>query len=85
MEEAAVSRKVFVALLVTTALGVLATTSVSWSKGGGGLRACDLSGVNPARHKKVFNHPDVAKSYGFEKGPDGNWRVMENCQAKVPR
>jgi hypothetical protein len=82
--------KALVVVTVTMALGILGTASPSWSKGGGGhgagsVRACDLSGVNPARHKAIFNHPDVAKSYGFEKGPDGTWRVMANCQATGPK
>jgi hypothetical protein len=80
--------KVLVVVTVTMALGILGTTSASWSKGGGhggGVRPCDLSGVNPARHKPIFNHPEVAKSYGFEKGPDGTWHVMANCQATGPK
>jgi hypothetical protein len=85
LEEAAMSRTVFVALAVTTALGILGAATTSWSKGSGGVHPCDLSGVNPVRHKAIFNHPDVAKSYGFEKGSDGTWHVMENCQATGPK
>jgi hypothetical protein len=81
--------KALVVVTVTMALGILGTASPSWSKGGGhgsgGVRPCDLSGVNPVRHKAIFNHPDVAKSYGFEKGPDGTWHVMANCQATGPK
>jgi hypothetical protein len=78
------SRKVLVALTIATALST--APSASWSRSGsGGVRPCDLSGVNPVRHKPIFNHPDVAKSYGFEKGPEGNWRVMENCHATGPK
>ena len=80
--------KVPVIITITPALVSLATPSASWSKGGGhggGIRPCDLSGVNPVRHRGIFNHPDVAKSYGFEKGPDGTWRVMANCQATGPK
>jgi hypothetical protein len=76
------------AATIALALGILGTSSVSWSRGGGGVgavRPCDLSGVNPAYRKAIFNHPEVAKSYGFEKGPDGTWRVMANCQAKVSK
>jgi hypothetical protein len=62
--------KVLAVATITMTLGILGTTSASWSKGGG-VRPCDLSGVNPVRHKAIFNHPDVAKSYGFEKGSDG--------------
>ena len=76
--------KVLVVATVTIALGILGTTSAGWSRGGG-LRPCDLSGVNPAFHKRIFNHPDLAKSYGFEKGPDGTWHVMANCQATGPK
>ena len=77
--------KVLVVVTVTLGLGILGTASISWSKGAGGVRRCDLSGVNPVRHKAIFNHPDVAKSYGFEKGPDGTWHVMANCQATGPK
>ena len=77
--------KVLVVATVVVALGILGTPSAGWSKGAGGLRPCDLSGVNPVRHKTIFNHPDVAKSYGFEKGPDGTWHVMANCQATGPK
>jgi hypothetical protein len=79
------SRKILVALTIATALSILGAPSASWSKGGGGVRKCDLSGVNPVKHKAIFNHPDVAKSYGFEKGPDGTWHVMANCQATGPK
>jgi hypothetical protein len=72
-------------IVVTMMLGILVAPSASWSKGGGGIRPCDLSGVNPVRHKAIFNHPEVAKSYGFVKGPDGNWQVMPNCQATGPK
>jgi hypothetical protein len=75
------SRVVFIALAVTIALGIPGTASAVT----GGVRPCNLSGVNPVRHKAIFNHPDVAKSYGFEKGPDGSWRVMENCHATGPK
>jgi hypothetical protein len=78
------SRKILV-VTATIALSIIGTTSASWSKGGGGVRPCDLSGVNPAAHKAIFNHPDVAKSYGFEKGPDGTWHVVANCQATGPK
>jgi hypothetical protein len=77
--------KVPVIITITSALVLLATPSPSWSRGGGGVTPCNLSGVNPARHKGIFNHPAVAKSYGFEKGPDGTWRVTANCQATGPK
>jgi hypothetical protein len=78
------SRKVLVGLTIATALSM--APSASWSRSGsGGVRPCDLSGVNPVRHKAIFNHPDVAKSYGFEKEPDGSWHVMENCHATGPK
>jgi hypothetical protein len=84
-----VSKKILVVVAVTMVLGLLGASSVSWSKGGGhgvgAVRPCDLSGVNPAHHKAIFNRPDVAKSYGFEKGPDGTWRVMANCNATGPK
>lgn len=78
------SRKVLVALTIATALGILVAPSTGWSRGGA-VRPCDLTGVNPVKHKPIFNHPDVAKSYGFEKGPDGTWHVVANCQATGPK
>jgi len=78
------SRKVLVALTIATALSTLGAPSTGGSRGGG-VRPCDLSGVNPVKHKAIFRHPDVAKSYGFVKGPDVNWQVMANCQATGPK
>ena len=80
--------KVPVIITITTALGILATPSPSWSRGGGhvgDVRPCDLTGVNPAYRGRIFKNPAVAKSYGFEKGPDGTWHVMANCQATGPK
>jgi hypothetical protein len=85
--EEPVSRKILVVLAVAMVLGLMGFPSTSWSRGGsvGSVRACDLTGVNPAKHGLIFKHPDVAKSYGFEKGPDGTWRVMANCQTTGPK
>jgi hypothetical protein len=82
-EDIPMSRTILVVTAII-ALGIIGTTSITWSRGGG-VRPCDLAGVNPVKHKAIFNHPDVAKSYGFEKGPDGTWHVMANCQATGPK
>jgi len=77
--------KVPVIVAITTALGILAAPSPSWSRGSvGDVRPCDLTGVNPAYRKRILNNLAVAKSYGFEKGPDGTWHVMANCPAARP-
>jgi hypothetical protein len=80
--------KVPAIITITTALGILATPSPSWSKGDGhgvDIHPCDLTGVNPAHHGRIFDNPAVAKSFGFEKGPDGTWHLMANCQATGPK
>jgi hypothetical protein len=46
---------------------------------------CSLDGVNPADHSDVFSNPEVARQYGFVKGPDGNWQVIPNCETQIRR
>jgi hypothetical protein len=60
-------------ILLTAAL-VLAAACEAGARGGAVTR-CDLTGINPARHGAIFKHPEVARSYGFVKGPDGTWQV----------
>jgi hypothetical protein len=49
-----------------------------WPRGGF-VKACSLDGVNPAYHPGIFGNPVVARSYGFVRGRDGAWHVIENC------
>jgi hypothetical protein len=46
---------------------------------------CSLSGVNPADHSDIFGNPEVARQYGFVRGPDGNWQVIPNCESQIRR
>jgi hypothetical protein len=71
------------------ALGVVAAASVASAQqsdtAAGSVQPCSLSGVNPADHPQIFNNPEVARQYGFVRGPDGNWQVMPNCQSQIQR
>jgi hypothetical protein len=81
-------RKAFVALVVSTAFGVVGVTSAVAGKDdidkreekGGAVLPCSLDGVNPAVHPEIFGNPTVAKSYGFVRMRDGTWRVEPNCR-----
>jgi hypothetical protein len=68
--------KTFVLLAGIAALGVLGTVSTSWAQRGN-VRACSLSGVNPADHPNIFNDPATAKSYGFVQ-VNGAWHVSRD-------
>jgi hypothetical protein len=79
-------RTALVVLAVTTALGVLANTSAAWSYfdgrnfRGGFVKPCSLDGVNPVYHPYIFGNPALARMYyGFVRGPDGAWHVVNNC------
>jgi hypothetical protein len=48
-------------------------------KSKGDVRPCDLSGVNPAYHPGIFRSAEAAARYGFVKGSDGKWSVINNC------
>jgi hypothetical protein len=82
-----IGNKAFVALAVTTALGVLGTASaVANDMGdnghggeGGAVVPCSLAGINPAHHPEIFGNPATAASYGFVRGRDGAWHVQPNC------
>jgi hypothetical protein len=89
VEEAAMcANKTILALAVTTALGILGTTSAvagqddmnERGERGGSVRPCSLDGVNPAHHPEIFGNPAVAaREYGFVKSRDGTWHVEPNC------
>jgi hypothetical protein len=81
-------RKAFVALAVSTALGILGTAPAvandmgggdHGGEGGGSVTPCSLAGINPAHHPEIFGNPAVAASYGFVRSRDGTWQVMPNC------
>jgi hypothetical protein len=81
-------KKAFVALAVTTALGILGTAPAvakdnedSDRRGdrGGSVRPCSLDGVNPVHHPEVFGNAATALSFGFVRSRDGTWQVVPNC------
>jgi hypothetical protein len=79
-------KKAFVVLAVTSALGILGTTSAAWSFFGNGRHRggfvvpCSLDGVNPAVHPWIFGDPAGAyRDYGFVRSRDGTWHVEKNC------
>ena len=79
--------KAFVALAVTTALGILgaapAAAGTDRDRGQdrrGSVRPCSLDGVNPAYHPYIFGNPAAAYAvYGFVRSRDGAWQVEPNC------
>jgi hypothetical protein len=79
--------KAFVALAVTTALGVLGTAVAVASEHdrdrererGGSVRPCSLDGVNPVHHPDIFGNTATALSFGFVRSRDGTWQVAPNC------
>jgi hypothetical protein len=79
--------KIFAALAITAALGVLGTSSAAWSYfdgryyRGGYVKPCSLDGVNPVYHPDIFRNPALARAvYGFVQGRDGTWHVQPNCR-----
>jgi hypothetical protein len=81
-----VRNKAFVALAVTIAIGALGATSADASflggrhQRGGYVVPCSLDGVNPAVHPDIFGDPAVAfREFGFVRGPDRTWHVVNNC------
>ena len=81
-------KKAFVALAVTTALGILGTASAvakddnSDRRGerGGSVRPCSLDGVNPVHHPDIFGNAATAYAFGFVRSRDGTWQVGPNCR-----
>jgi hypothetical protein len=78
--------KAFVALAVTTALGVLSAAPAvakndddGRSERGGSVRPCSLDGVNPVHHPEIFGNAATALSFGFVRSRDGTWQVVPNC------
>jgi hypothetical protein len=83
-----IGNKAFVALAVTTALGILGTASAvakddnSDRRGerGGSVRPCSLDGVNPVHHPDIFGNAAAAYAFGFVRSRDGTWQVGPNCR-----
>jgi hypothetical protein len=76
----------FVALAVTTALGILGAASAAASdrsdrgRERGYVVPCSLDGVNPVYHPRIFGNPAFAMAYyGFVQGRDHTWHVIPNC------
>jgi hypothetical protein len=76
----------FVALAVTTALGILGAGSAAASDRSergrdryGDVRPCSLAGVNPAYHPEIFGNAAAALSFGFVQARGGAWQVVPNC------
>ena len=79
----------FVALAVTTALGIVGTASAvagqddmknERGERGGSVRPCSLDGVNPLHHPEIFRNSAIAaRESGFVKSRDGTWHVEPNC------
>ena len=71
--------------LVCAILGLIASASTAWSRGGHGghhgyVKPCSLDGVNPAYHRNIFGNPAVAaREYGFVQSKDGTWHVIADC------
>jgi hypothetical protein len=79
--------RVFVALAVTTALGVLGAASAAASDRSdrgrdryGSVQPCSLDGVNPIYHPEIFGSPATAAAYGFVRSRGGGWQVLPNCR-----
>jgi hypothetical protein len=79
-------KKAFVALAVTTALGVLGAASAAANdrddhgiERGGAVVRCSLDGVNPAHHPEIFGNAATAQSFGFYQAPDHIWHVRPDC------
>jgi hypothetical protein len=79
--------KVFVAIAMTAAQGVLSSPAPAAMEEDGKFQAgsvnpCSLDGVNPAYHPEIFGNAAAARSYGFIQGPDRVWHVEGNCAAR---
>ena len=73
--EATMRTKTMLMVIAALALGIVGAVSTAQARGGGGVKPCDLSGVNPVFHKAIFRNAERAAQYGFVKGQDGNWQV----------
>ena len=80
-----IGNKAFVALAVTTTLGILGTASATAGsdrdrgRERGYVVPCSLVGVNPVYHPEIFGNAATAYAYGFVRSRDGAWQVRPNC------
>ena len=78
-------KKAFVALAVTTALGILGAASAAAgdrdrsNRERGYVVPCSLAGVNPVYHHEIFGNAATAREFGFAQSRDGTWHVEPNC------
>ena len=77
----------FVALAVTTALGILGAASAAagtdrdrGNREHGSVVPCSLVGVNPVYHPEIFGNAATAQSFGFVQSPDRTWHVRADCR-----
>jgi hypothetical protein len=80
-----IGNKAFVALAVTTTLGILGTASATAGsdrdrgRERGYVVPCSLVGVNPVYHPDIFGNAASAYAFGFVRSRDGTWQVVSNC------
>jgi hypothetical protein len=78
-------KKAFVALAITTAVGVLGIASAAANdrsdrgRERGSVVPCSLVGVNPVYHPDIFGNAATAYAFGFVRSRDGAWQVRPNC------
>jgi hypothetical protein len=78
-------KKAFVALAVTTAVGILGAASAAAGSDRdrgqerGYVVPCSLVGVNPVYHPDIFGNAATAYGFGFVRSRDGTWQVRPNC------
>jgi hypothetical protein len=81
-----IGNKAFVALAITTALGILGAASAvakdvdTRGERGGSVKPCSLDGVNPVHHPDIFGNAATAYAFGFVRSRDGTWQVGPNCR-----
>jgi len=79
-------KKAFVALAVAIALSFLGADLAAAGSDRDRSREsrvvpCNLDGVNPVYHPRIFGNPAFAKAYyGFVQGRDHTWHVEPNCK-----
>jgi hypothetical protein len=76
---------VAVAAVLWTSAGTVWAQATQSPQSRSDVIPCSLSGVNPADHSDIFGNPEVARQYGFVRGPDGNWQVIPNCENQIRR
>jgi hypothetical protein len=78
-------KKAFIALAVTTAMGIIGAASATASDHDRGSRErghvvpCSLVGVNPVYHPDIFGNASTAYAFGFVRSRDGAWQARPDC------